>query len=139
MLNHFKNLVYTWSTTQLGAYWEGFSGSYLPPPITSATASQFPVTTKAHVSRYRVRKLFPGNFPKWCFENTLDKTLNRNPMVKTNTNSIKKCIQFNIHKKQVFSTILFPLNYLNFISLSLSLSLCIKQNTKHWKTNLSSK
>ena len=80
-LDHFKNLVYTWSTTQLGAYWEGFSGSYLPPPITSATASQFPVTTKAHVSRYRVRKLFPGNFPKWSFENTLHKTLNRNLMV----------------------------------------------------------
>ena len=32
-LDHFKNLVYTWSTTHLGAYWEGFSRSYLPPPI----------------------------------------------------------------------------------------------------------
>ena len=80
-LDHFKSLVYTWSTTQLGAYWEGFSGIYLPPPITSAMVPQFPATTKAHVLRYRVRKLFPGNFPKWSFENTLYMTFNITPMV----------------------------------------------------------
>jgi hypothetical protein len=76
-LDNLKNLVYTRSTAQLGAYWEGFSGSYLPPPITSTKASQFPVTTKAHVSRYRVRKSLPHNFQKCSFDDALHKIFNK--------------------------------------------------------------